>query len=214
MKKIYFLRHGQTNLNKSWKHQFPDTPLSSKGMQQAGKIARKLEKVKIDLIISSDLERAKETANIISGVIDVKIETNDLFRELKRPTELLGVSLFSPKTLKIMGSLYLNASKPNWHYSDEENLQDFHRRGKKALDFLSSKKEANILVVTHRGLMANLMGQMKKDGTNSIKESRKALWKNLEIGNCCYFKTTWKDEGENGETLKGTWKLNKNTTCP
>jgi probable phosphoglycerate mutase len=206
MKNIYFLRHGETKLNKSWKHQFPNTPLSANGMRQAGKIARSFEKTDIDLIISSDIERAKETANIISGVIGKNVETTELFRELKRPSELLGVSWFSPKTLKIMGSLYLNASKPNWHYSDEENLEEFYKRAQKAMSFLSERKEKNILVITHRGFMANILWQIKNNGKKSIKGYKKALWKNLEIGNCCYFKTTLKNK-------EGEWETNGDIIC-
>ena len=213
MKNIYFLRHGQTELNRKGVHQFPDTPLSDKGRRQAGAIARKLEDVPIDIIISSPLERAKETADIVAGVLDKKVETNANLVELRRPRELWGTSWFSPKSLWIMGLLYWRIGD-DWHYGDEENLIDFYHRGKKALESISNMKEENILVVTHRGLMANMISRIKGDGLDTIKQNRIGLWKNLEIKNCCYLKTTWTEEGEWGETLNGTWTLEKGSFCP
>ncbi len=214
MKNIYFLRHGQTRLNKKWAHQFTNTPLSSHGLQQAGKIARKLEKIKIDIIISSPYERARETADIISGVLDLDVKTSKLLIELRKPSVLQGKGWYSPKSLLVMSMQYLKATDKNWHYSDEENLHEFYIRSKEALDEISSMDEENILVVTHRGLMSSMLKHIENDGMDTIEENRKGLWRNLEIGNCCYIKTTWSPKGENGETLKGTWKLYNEMICP
>ena len=74
-------------------------------------------------------------------------------------------------------------------------------------------KEENILVVTHRGLMANMISRIKGDGLDTIKQNRIGLWKNLEIKNCCYLTASWSEEGEWGETLNGTWTLEKESTC-
>lgn len=214
MKHIYFLRHGQTVLNKSAKHQFPDTPLSEKGEMQAKGIAEKLANVDFDVIVCSPYERTKQTAQYVAHVTGKPIEYSDLLVELRRPNELLGVSWFTPKSLWIMGQLYFNAAKPNWHYSDEENLEEFHERAKKALEYISNRKEENILVVTHRGLMANMMSRIRKDGMDSIAQYRRSLWRNLEIGNCCFITTEWSPEGEYGETLPGTWSAKEGYTCP
>ena len=52
-KKVYFLRHGQTKLNKGWVHQSPSTPLSELGEKQAAAIAEQIKDYDIDLIITS-----------------------------------------------------------------------------------------------------------------------------------------------------------------
>ncbi len=214
MKNIYFLRHGQTKLNRKWVHQFTNTPLSSHGLRQAGKIARKLESIKIDTIISSPYDRAKETADIISGVLDLDVKTSESLMELRKPSTLQGRSWFSIKSLWVMGMQYFKAKNKDWHYSDEENLYEFYVRSQKALNEISSMSEKNILVVTHRGLMSSMLKHIKSNGIDTIEENRKGLWRNLEIGNCCYIKTIWSPASEGEETLKGTWKLDDKMICP
>lgn len=59
MKKTYFVRHGQTD-------QGLDEPLNSTGKQQANKLADELKEQELDLLISSPLQRAVQTAEIIN----------------------------------------------------------------------------------------------------------------------------------------------------
>ena len=214
MKTVYFLRHGQTKLNKKNVHQFPETPLSEYGREQAHRIAEKLKEVPIDVIIASSHKRTSQTATIVNELHGVPLEHSDLFTELRRPSELHGVSWFSPKSLWIMGQLYFRVYNTEWHYSDEENLSEFQQRAFDALQSIANRPEKNILVVTHRGLMANMMSCTKDDGLGSVGRYRKALWRNLEIGNCCYFKTTWTADGEYGESLDGTWDVENGYICP
>lgn len=214
MKNIYFLRHGQTQFNKTWRHQFPETPLSEEGKAQARAITEKLKTIEFDVIISSPYARAKDTAQFVADATGKSVEYSDLFVELRRPHELWGVSWFSPKSLLIMGTLYFKATQPNWHFADEENLEDFHARSKQALNYLATRKEKNILVVSHRGLMTNLLSSIKSDGMDTVQQYRRSLWKTFEIGNCCYISTTWSKEGTYGKTLDGTWSLKDGITCP
>lgn len=70
---ICFIRHGQTDVNKSKKIQGrKDYPLNSKGKEQAILTAQYLKKYDSnwDFIYSSPLSRAYETANIIKNIID------------------------------------------------------------------------------------------------------------------------------------------------
>lgn len=214
MKTVYFLRHGQTKLNKILIHQYPEAMLSETGREQAKSAAAHFKDIPIDVIIASSLARTTETARIIAQEKSCSLETENLLVELRRPRVLWGTSWLSPKSLFIMGMLYFRASTPHWHHSDEENLEEFHVRGRRALEYLADRPEQNILVVTHKGLMANLMSKIKTDGLDTIQEYRRALWYNLKIHNCCYFTATWSEKGENGKTLDGTWKLDGTLTCP
>lgn len=214
MKNVYFLRHGQTNLNRQHLHQYAETGLSEKGRLQAQTIAKKLKDIKIDVIISSSLARTKETADIVAQEVGLPVEVNDLFVELRRPSDLWGTSWYSPKSIWIMGNLYFRVYDKDWHYSNEENLEEFHERAKQALNYIAGRSEENILVVTHRGLMANMDSKIRRDGLDSIAQFRRALWKNFKMGNCCVLPTTWSPEGEWGDTLNGTWTLNGDMLCP
>lgn len=214
MKTVYFLRHGQTRLNRTWVHQFPDTRLSDKGRAQAAEVAEHFKNKKIDVIITSNLTRAEETAATIAQKNGAPFETSDLFVELRRPRSLWGISWAHPRSLWIMGCLYLNAAKEKWHHSDEENLEEFRARARRALELLADRPEQNILVVTHRGFIATLRERMMRDGLGTVGQYRRALWKNLEIGNCCYLTTSWIETGESDTSLDGTWTVDPKITCP
>ncbi len=64
--KIYFIRHGETKANKE-RLLFGqlDLDLNKTGIKEAKHLAKKLSKIKVDIIISSPLQRAKHTADII-----------------------------------------------------------------------------------------------------------------------------------------------------
>jgi broad specificity phosphatase PhoE len=68
--RILLVRHGQSEFNASgrWQGQ-ADPPLSELGCRQAEAAAARLGAV--DLIVSSDLERAAHTAQILSGALGV-----------------------------------------------------------------------------------------------------------------------------------------------
>ena len=73
---VTLVRHGETDVNKENKAQGAeiDASLNEKGKQQALEAAKVLAKQKFDLIISSDLKRAFETAEIISKELDIPID--------------------------------------------------------------------------------------------------------------------------------------------
>lgn len=80
--KIYLVRHGETKANseKIVSGHF-DSPLSEMGQKQAKKRAEHLKSVKFDAIFSSDLIRAKNTAELISANRQLAINTHWLIRE-------------------------------------------------------------------------------------------------------------------------------------
>lgn len=214
MKTVYFLRHGQTKLNKGLIHQYPDTMLSSNGHDQALKAAQRLSDESFDVILTSPLIRARQTAQAVAEATGKPIEEVALFEELRRPRIVYGKNWLSWTSMKAMLSIYWNAGRDNWHYSDEENLEEFHARSRRALEYLAQRPEEKILVVTHRGLMAALKERIMHDGMDTKKQYRHALIKNVTIGNCCYMTAVWTPQGENGDTLTGTWALEDGIVCP
>ncbi len=83
---IMVIRHGATKLNnddisvdrlRGW----TDVPLSDDGKKEAEKLGQKLKADPPDVLVSSDLSRAAETADIISQAIGVKVsEKSQAFR--------------------------------------------------------------------------------------------------------------------------------------
>lgn len=71
---LIFVRHGQTDWNLEGRIQGSvDNPLNENGINQAKELAMFLKDRKIDLIISSPLIRAQQTANIINEGREIPI---------------------------------------------------------------------------------------------------------------------------------------------
>lgn len=92
MKKIYFIRHGESEGNAKKIHQSKETPLSDIGQDQAKILALRFKNIQTDLIIASPYLRAQQTAQAIATKNNLQIETNELFSERRGPSELIGVS--------------------------------------------------------------------------------------------------------------------------
>jgi len=122
--RIIFVRHGESMKNAKLTDD-KDSGLTKKGEVQAKYLGEWLKKQKISAVYSSNLLRAKETAEIISKIIKVPVKDN--FEELNE---------YKSKILK-------SSFKRLFH--------DRLKRLKKLLDKISKEKEKNktILIVAH-----------------------------------------------------------------
>jgi broad specificity phosphatase PhoE len=132
-------------------HQPESAGLSKLGIEQAKILAKRFSKIPIDIIYSSPMKRAKQTAKIINKSLKKKIVYSDFLKERKGPSEFIGKRTDGPAVLKINKIRNLHEKDPFWHYSDEENFIEYKERIKKFFNVLSKTKKENILVVTHGG---------------------------------------------------------------
>ncbi len=80
---IYLVRHGKTDWNVAHRLQGSEnTPLNSEGRELAGQVGRALEDVPFDVIYSSPLDRAYETACLIRGHRNIPIIKDERLREI------------------------------------------------------------------------------------------------------------------------------------
>ena len=82
---IYFIRHGQTDWNKALRWQgVSDVPLNNTGLDQARLIKEYFvnQAITPSAVISSPLQRAFKTAQIIASGFDQKVIPEPAFREL------------------------------------------------------------------------------------------------------------------------------------
>ena len=159
--KIYFVRHGESVGNKAGLHQKTDMPLSEGGREQAEKIAQRLKKYKIDLILASPIQRTKETAGIISKALNVPVEVMDKLAEAKGPSEIAGMAINNPKAIRVKTLIRENYIKGNWKYSDEENFDDLNVRAQSFLDHvLKHHKRHDIACVSHATLIKFIVCKM------------------------------------------------------
>lgn len=143
--KIYLVRHGQTDWNKEQKLQGQiDIPMNDEGIRQMNELADKLAVfgLQADVIISSPLERAKESAQIIADRIGyteaITIDANFLERNFG----LLEGVRWNPE---------LNLEDPKYQV---ESVSDLCDRAKKALSKYTFADDMNVMIVSHGAMLA------------------------------------------------------------
>jgi broad specificity phosphatase PhoE len=160
MKTVYFVRHGSTEGNEKRAYQHVHTPLSELGRRQAACVARRFERIPVDIVITSDMERAAETGRCIAERNRLPIVFDPLFREILRPALIRGRGRDTPEALEIMRFLAENWTHACIKHSDEENFFDLKKRALKALEHLVARLERTVLVVTHGTFLCMLIGCM------------------------------------------------------
>jgi 2,3-bisphosphoglycerate-dependent phosphoglycerate mutase len=154
---IIFLRHGESvgNAELRWQGQ-ADFPLTDKGREQAQALAERwrAEKHKFDWIIASPLSRAFETAEIIGAALNVPVETDPVWAE-RNIGEVAGL------TAKEVNQRFPNrkSTTPFSAIVGDEGEGDWelYLRAGKALHGLLRRKAGKYLVVSHGGLLNQLM---------------------------------------------------------
>ena len=82
MGQIFIVRHGETVWNREGRIQgHTDVALSNRGVEQAKKLASRLEDVRFDAAYASDLSRASETAAVILHGREVPLYPTPQLRE-------------------------------------------------------------------------------------------------------------------------------------
>jgi len=145
---IYLVRHGETGGNVARRHQAEDTQLSFKGVQQAKDVADVIKDCKPTHLVTSNLVRALETAQVIGEVCDLVPDTSRHFIELVRPVHLYGNHHRSFKSIFFYMQWYLGigAGKEN----KGESYKELRERFIIAEEFLAQyPNDARVVVVSH-----------------------------------------------------------------
>ena len=80
---LWLIRHAQSTWNAAGRWQgHCDSPLSELGRSQAKELAQRVDPGAVDVLVSSDLERALETARIVGAAIGREPDPDPGFREL------------------------------------------------------------------------------------------------------------------------------------
>ena len=132
-KRVYFVKHGESEDDAQELHQRFETPLSDNGQHEVALLAGRFSHTPFDIVLSSPLIRAQETAEAIATISGKKVEVDDIFAEIRKPSQLLGQKRDDPQFNPLKAVLSEKWSYPAWHYSDEENFRDVKRRAVDAL---------------------------------------------------------------------------------
>ncbi len=83
MTTILLARHGETDWNRDGRFQgWADPPLNARGREQARALAEQLRHTPFDAVFSSDLRRARETADIVAEPHGIVVATDPGLREV------------------------------------------------------------------------------------------------------------------------------------
>lgn len=178
MTKFILLRHGQTNWNIQGRYQgHADIPLNETGKAQAEKAARELESIPFDVIYSSDLQRAKDTAAAVLRYHQpVPVYYDQRIRE-RSFGEYEGApynpELHDPKISKAKDS-----NPTTFRFPGGESLVDVETRAKAFYqDVIKQHPEETVLVVSHGSFLSVLSTILYGE---SLSERRKHVFNNAE----------------------------------
>ena len=176
---IYLIRHGETDWNARGLLQGQsDIPLNKEGEKQTIEAAKKhFKKIKFAAIFSSDLVRAKRTAEIIALEKKMAVETSVLLRERdfgpfegKHWQEVEKELRMSIKEFRMLSD---EVAKKLGIESDEKIMERFLRFLREVAVAYRGK---NVLIVTHGSVMRVFLTKL---GYLSKEESRQVFIKNL-----------------------------------
>lgn len=150
MKKTFILiRHGMTDMNSTTDTSVDrirgwlNVPLAPEGIKEAHKLAGELRDMGLDVLYSSDLERALETAEIIAKKLKIKVISTGMLR----PWDL---GTFAGKSTKeaLPAIAEYAEKKPDTRVPEGESFNSFKKRVFRGLgEIVESGKDLG--VVTH-----------------------------------------------------------------
>ena len=157
---LYIVRHGQTDWNVERRIQgWTDIPLNNTGKAQAAELKRKLKDIDFTLCFSSDLQRAVETARILTDSMDVHMDVRLRERNFGRWEGFLS-----------------SAYDHSLHEKDVESDAMMQHRAFACLqDIAALHPQEHILIATHGGLMRNILSKLCSVATTDIHVENMAL---------------------------------------
>ena len=153
---IILVRHGETDWNRDRRVQgHTDVPLNAAGRLQAELLAAELAEEHVDVVYSSDLGRALETANILAESRSLAVSTHSALREKNfgtweglTDTDVLG--------------RFPDAVRGHW--GDGESAEEMADRVLRAiLEIGAAHPGQAVVVVTHGGPMRALLRHCELD---------------------------------------------------
>lgn len=153
------VRHGNTDWNALGKIQGQtDIPLNELGKKQANALAERLSKDEKlwDAVISSDLQRARQTAAVIADKLGIPLLDGDPRLRERNFGEVEGLTL--PERVERWGE--------NWREVAQglETDDEVRSRGLSFLqDWQKQRPEGRLLVISHGGFLAQMFDTLCVD---------------------------------------------------
>lgn len=147
--KILFVRHGESVDDIEDRYGgAADFDLTEKGKHQVSESAKKISSLdeKFEVILSSPLKRASQSAEIISKELGIKVEIFEYLKERNLNGVLTGLTRTEAK------EKYPEVVETHnrWEYVDgSEREEDFNNRVRNGIKYLLNMKYGSVVMVTH-----------------------------------------------------------------
>lgn len=143
---LYVTRHGRTINNETGRISgVVDVPLAPEGVEEAKELARRLyegrDRYRIRHIVSSNLTRARQTAEIVAKALSLPVVVDSRFHEVCFGSD--EGSLFSARPYQE------RKDEPFLRFAGGESLADAVCRVYPALDEMRRTYSENVLLVAH-----------------------------------------------------------------
>jgi broad specificity phosphatase PhoE len=155
---LFLIRHCQSIGNRDRKIQgWLDSPLTREGGEAAHRLSERLAGKGIEIIYSSTLRRALETARIVGEALDCPVRELELLREINvGGAEGLTVDelekTFPGELKELRGK-----GKPEAAFPGGETLGEFYGRAEKVWEFLNASWQPGIVACVSHGWMLNAL---------------------------------------------------------
>jgi broad specificity phosphatase PhoE len=156
---ILLARHGETDWNRDGRCQgWDDVPLNEAGREQARELAQRLADVPFDAVYSSDLTRARETAEIVAAPHGVPVAVDPDLREM-------DFGSWSGLTADEAAERFPGVER----HDGETRDRHLERVVAAAERIAHGNPGRRILIVSHGGSLRALRGHLGGDAVTSIE---------------------------------------------
>lgn len=152
--RLLLVRHGITQHNIEWRYTGQvDAPLAELGILQAEAVGEYLAKEKLDVILSSDLQRARDTARAIARHHNLPVLEDPDLREISMGA-WEGLNREQIKEAHSTSWTFVRSDPVNHAPPGGENFLQLHERATRALQRCQERYAGQtVLWATHGGLI-------------------------------------------------------------
>lgn len=189
---IFIIRHAQDLPN--YRGGWSKNGLTELGREQAHRLGKYLLSYKISRIITSDLPRASETADIVNEYLKVPIEYNFEWREINSGL-LSGMSKIQSD--EQYPNYYIEKIGIDQHFPEGESPREFYERITRAFKKLQKSvgKDENLALITHGGVIMALFHQF--EGKDWIDRREYIKVEKCSISTLVFSEEGWKLANKN-----------------
>ena len=171
MTAIYLARHGETDDNREpvRVQGFTDTPLNATGRRQAAQLAERVKPLRLRSLWSSDLMRARDTAEIVGARLDLPVQLDPRLREANRGRwegrRFIDIKRECPE----LYAAWRRAGS-SFRFPGGESLLEQSERVSAALEAIRALDEPPALVVCHGGCIRVVLCRRDPRGLDAFHE--------------------------------------------